>query len=175
MDTGHRTPPPDGQQSPGPAPPPAAVGCAFLIALAFIIAGLLPFLALLDVFPRDEYFGGRPAFPIVAASLGFTAIGVYLMVNVFRAAVGLPRTSGRVFALVVAFSLAVPLHWWLFFGKAVEGSVSGVTLPGGISVFTTANLPLDFILAKVGIAVISIVLDLVLVSEVFGLGWFRWK
>ncbi|RME42619.1 MAG: hypothetical protein D6791_17300 [Chloroflexi bacterium] len=155
-------------------PPPAAWGCAFLFALVFIIAGLLPFLALLNIFPRDEYFGGQSPFPIVASALGFIAVGIYLMGNVFRSAAGLPRFSGRILADIVAFSLALPFHWWLFFGTAAQSSATGITLPGGITIFTTTNLPIDFILAKIVVAVICIILDLVLISEVFGLGWFTW-
>ncbi len=168
--------PPDSPQPPDSgSPPPAAFGCAFLFALAFIIAGVLPFLALFNVFPREEYFGGVAPFPIVAASVGFLAVGVYLMGNVIRSAVGMPRFSGRILGDIVAFSLAVPLHWWLFFGKAAAGSVSGITLPGGITLFTTANLPFDFILAKIVVAVLVVILDLLLISELFGLGWFTWN
>ncbi len=171
-----RPSPPDAPQPPDSRPPsPAAWGCAFLFALAFIVAGLLPFLALFNVFPRDEYFGGHPPFPIVAAALGFTVVGFYLMGNVLRSAVGLPRLSGRVFADIVAFSLALPLHWWLFFGKATGSSTTGITLPGGITISVAVDLPLDFILAKVAVAVICIILDLVLISELFGLGWFSWS
>jgi len=150
----------------------AAWGCAFLFALAFLIAGVLPFLALFNVFPRDEYFGGEPPFPIVAASVAFLAVGVYLMSNVIRSAVGLSHFSRRIFADIVAFSLAIPFHWWLFFGKAIAGSATGITLPGGITLFTTANLPFDFILAKIVVAVLCLILDLFLISEIFGLGWF---
>lgn len=177
MDSDSPAPPPapDEPQPPEAAPQPVAIGCALLFALAFVIAGLLPFLALLDVFPRDEYFGGQPVFPILAASLGFIAVGVYLMVTFLRAALGLPRTLGRVFALIVAFSLAVPFHWWLFFGEAAEVSVAGITLPGGFTVFSTAYQLLNFIVAKVVVAVVCVILDLVLISEVFGLGWFTWR
>ncbi|WP_457652196.1 hypothetical protein [Rhodocaloribacter sp.] len=167
--------PPDEPQPPDSGPPfPGAWGCAFLFALTFVAFGLLPFLALAGIFPRDEFFGGQSPIPIVGGSLGFIAVGLYLMGNLFRSAVGLPRFSGRLFADIVAFSLVLPFHWWLFFGKATGGSVSGITMPGGITIFSKTNLPIDFILAKIVVAVICIILDLILVSEVFGLGWFTW-
>ncbi|RME08139.1 MAG: hypothetical protein D6803_01985, partial [Anaerolineae bacterium] len=84
-----------------------AWGCFFLFALAFIIAGLLPFLALLNVFPREESFSGQPAFPIVVGSLAFFFVGIYLMITFIRAAAGLPPITGRIFADLIVFSLAV--------------------------------------------------------------------
>lgn len=65
-------------------------------------------------------------------------------------------------------------HWWLFFGKTISGSVTGISLFGGISLFITTNLPLDFFLAKFVSAIICVVLDRILISEVLGLGWFKW-
>jgi hypothetical protein len=84
-----------------------------MFALAFIVAGLLPFLALLNISPRDEFFGGQSPVPIVASALGFLTVGIYLMGNVLRSAAGLPHFSRRIFADIVALSLALPLHWCL--------------------------------------------------------------
>jgi len=146
-----------------------------LFALAFLVTGILPWLALFNVFPRDEYFGGQSPFPIVAASVGFLAVGVYLTGNLIRSAAGLPHFPRRILGDIIALALAVPLHWWLFFGKNTQGSVTGITLPGGVTLFTTTNLPFDFILAKIAVAFLCIVLDLLLISEFFGLGWFVWS
>ena len=136
----------------------------------------MPLLALFNVLPFNEYAGPRgPFLPVVAAALGFIAVGLYLLTNLFRSAVGLPHLSNRIFAGIVAVSLAVPLHWWLFFGEATDGSATGVSLFGGITIFTTMPLPFDFLLAKIVVAVLCVVLDLVVISEVLGLGWFKWS
>lgn len=152
---------------------PVAWGCFFLFALAFILGGLLPVLALLGVFPREEYFGDQPALIIVVASLGFFFMGVYLLIVFIRALAGLPPPSGRIFADLIVFSLAVPFHYWLFFVWDAQ-AISGLTLPGGITIFTSLNLPLiRLILGKIVVALVCLILDLFLISEIFGLGWFR--
>ncbi|RME88079.1 MAG: hypothetical protein D6770_07805, partial [Anaerolineae bacterium] len=143
-------PPPEGPQPPdSESPSPVAWGCLFLLALALISGGLLPFLALLNVFPREAYFDGQPVFIIVVASLGFFFMGVYLLITFIRAAAGLPPIPGRIFADLIVFSLAVPFHWWLFFVWDAQ-AVGGITLPGGITIFTSLNLPLiRLILGKI--------------------------
>lgn len=168
-------PPTERPSSPeGDATSPVARGCFFLLALAFILGGLLPALALLGVFPREEYFGGQPAFPIVVGSLALFFVGIYLFVAFIRAAAGLPPPSGRTFANLVVLAVAVPLHWWLFFVWDTQ-AVGGLPLPGGIIVFTRLNLPpFQLVLGKVGVGLLCLILDLILISEIFGLGWFRW-
>ncbi len=152
-------------------PPLAAFGCAFLFALAFLVAGTWPLLALFGVFPREAYFGDQsPLIPVVAG-LGFLAVGIYLMSNLIRAAMRRPPLSGRLVGVIVALTLAIPLHWWLFFGTSVGASRSRLR----VLLFEMTNSTFDFILAKITVALLSLVLDLVLVSELFGLGWFSWR
>ncbi len=162
-------------QSPHSRPPLVAWGCAVLFALAFISAGVLPLLSLFHVFPRAGDMGDHPPlFPVVASALGFIAVGLYMMGNIVRSAIGLPRFSTRILADIIVVALALPFNWWLFFGKATGDSTTSITLPLGITLFTTAPLPFDFILAKLALGLICIILDLILVSEVLGLGWFTW-
>ena len=164
----------------GPAPRPPqnpvtrglALGCALVFALAFVVAGLLPLAALVGLLPREAYFGEQsPVWP-VSAGLGFLAVGVYLFGNLIRSLARKPRFSPRLFAVLVALTLAVPLHGWLFFGRAVETSSTGLTLPGGPTIFIPLNLPLDIWLAKAATALLALVLDVFLLSEILGLGWF---
>ena len=167
----------------GPAPQPPqnpvtrglALGCALVFALAFVVAGLLPLAALVGLvglLPREAYFGEQsPVWP-VSAGLGFLAVGVYLLSNLIRSLARKPRLSPRLFAVLVALTLAVPLHGWLFFGRTVEASSTGLTLPGGLTIFIPLNLPLDIWLAKAATALLALVLDVFLLSEILGLGWF---
>jgi hypothetical protein len=150
---------------------PLAFGCGCLFSLAFILAGLLPIAALMNILPRAEYFGNQPLFPVVSAGLAFLAVGMSMLINIFLTATGGQRLSGRVIADLIAFFLAIPFHWWLFFGKPDKDAVTGLGL-GVITLFTTSNLPLNFILAKIATAVICLIIDLYLISEIFGLGWF---
>ncbi|RME89408.1 MAG: hypothetical protein D6770_04490, partial [Anaerolineae bacterium] len=54
-------------------------------------------------------------------------------------------------------------------------AVGGITLPGGITIFTSLNLPLiRLILGKIIVAIVCVIIDLILISEIFGLGWFKW-
>ena len=149
-----------------------ALGCAFMFALAFVVAGLLPLAALAGLLPREAYFGDQsPVWP-VSAGLGFLAVGIYLLSNLIRSLARKPRLSPRLFAVLVALTLAVPLHGWLFFDRTVEASSAGLTLPGGLTVFIPLNLPLDIWLAKAATALLALVLDVFLLSEILGLGWF---
>ncbi len=164
----------------GPAPQPPqnpvtrglALGCALVFALAFVVAGLLPLAALVGLLPREAYFGEQSPVWLVSAGLGFLAVGVYLLSNLIRSLARKPRLSPRLFAVLVALTLAVPLHGWLFFGRTVEASSTGLTLPGGLTVFIPLNLPLDIWLAKAATALLALVLDVFLLSEILGLGWF---
>ncbi len=175
-----------------PSPPPpdkkeddafttaAAWGCAILFVASFFVAGALPFLALLHVLPKSEQaFGGTPSFLVLSVGVAFLAAGVYMARSLLRRL--FPRSfSGwsyrgfRVLADIIVAALAVPFHWYVFFGKPTAGS-TGLILPGGIVLFANLKWPLEPILDKFIVAILAILLDMILLSEIFGLGWIRWE
>ncbi len=148
----------------------AATGCG--CGLLFLGVGILPLLVLLNIFPREEYFGGRSPLLPVLGSLPFAVVGLYFIANAVAVLLRAGPLPGRLLLNVGLFTLALPLHYWLFFGKATEGSTTGVRLPGGLFVSFFATTALDTLLAKVALAVLLFAVDLYLISEVFRLGWF---
>ncbi len=105
----------------------------------------------------------------------FVVAGLYLIGNASASFLQKGKLSTRLlFDLVVGF-LALPLHSWLFFGKPDGVSITSIVLPGGtgISLFDTNHL--SFLIAKAVVALLLVALDLYLISEIFGLGWFTVK
>ncbi|GAB4532090.1 MAG: hypothetical protein Fur0018_20510 [Anaerolineales bacterium] len=166
--------PPENPQPPDSGPPsPTAFGCVFLFPLAFIAGGLWMLWAIFGGMPR-ETFEGVPGFIIVVGGLAFLTVGVYLLIVFIRAAAGLPSISGRVFADIILFLIAIPFNYWLFFGKAAGGAAAGTTAPGGIAIFLPLPPIVSLIVKKTVVGLVCLVVDLLLVSEIFGLGWFAW-
>jgi hypothetical protein len=144
-------------------------GCGLL----FLWVGLLPLLALLNILPHDGFSGGQSSLMPVLGSLPFAAVGLYFLANaVVLLASGRHLPSRLLFTLGMFF-LAIPFHYWLFFGKAGEGSTTGISLPGGFLISFFDNSHLSFMLGKIAMAFLLVIIDLYLVSEFLGLGWFR--
>ncbi len=144
-------------------------GCGVL----FLGAGLLPFLALLNILPRADFFGNAPPFiGVIGISLPFVAVGLYFIDNAGTLLGSRRRLSRRLLFNLVMFFLAIPFHYWLFFGKPDGGSVTGISLPGGLvfSFFDTGYV--SFVMGKIVVALLLVVMDLYLISEILGLGWF---
>jgi hypothetical protein len=143
-------------------------GCGVL----FLGTGLLPFLALLNILPRAGFFGNASPFMVVIGSLAFVAVGLYFIDNAGTLLVSGRRLSGRLLFNLAMFFLAIPFHYWLFFGKPGGGSVTSIALPGGLvfSFFDTGNV--SFVVGKIAVALLLVVMDLYLISEILGLGWF---
>ncbi len=155
---------PEQQEHPWAA---SAVNCG--CSLPFLGMGLLPLLARLRLLPSRG--GAAPGlFPLLAGA-PFPTPGLYFLVNALVLLARRRRLPGGLLFDIVAFSLAPPLHYWLFFGQAEQGR-AGLELPGGFTFSLPLNLPIDFILAKIGLAVLLILLDLYLASKLFGLGRF---
>jgi len=146
----------------------ASCGCSLL----FLWVGLLPLLALLNILPRDGFFGGQSPLMPVLGSLPFAAVGLYFLANAVTLLASGRRLSDRLLFNLGVFFLAIPFHYWLFFGKADKGSVTGISLPGGFSISILDNSNLSFMLGKIAMAVLLVIVDLYLASELLGLGWF---
>ncbi len=143
-------------------------GCGVL----FLGVGLLPLLALLNILPREGFFGNAPPFIVVIGSLPFAAVGLYFIGNAGALLVSERRLSDHLLFNLGIFFLAIPFHYWLFFGKPDGESVTSLSLPGGLvlSFFDTGQV--SFIVAKIAIAFLLVAVDLYLISETLRLGWF---
>ncbi len=180
-----RVSPPAGRPNP-PEPEEApestalAWGCVVMFALGFLVAGSAPLLAFFGVLPgSDQFFGTAPRLVVLSVSVAFLGAGLYMMHGLLSRAARpvagrLPHVR-RILILFILAALAVPLHWWLFFGRATAGSATALVLPGGFVLFPRIRVPLEFLLAKFVVGLLALLLDLVLVSELFGLGWFWWS
>ena len=143
-------------------------GCGAL----FLSTGTLPLLAWLNVLPRGNFFGDTSPFVVVVASLPFAVVGLYFIGNAGMLLFNRNRLSERLLFNLGMFFLAIPFHYWLFFEGSDGGSVTGIALPGGFNFFFFDSSKLSIILAKIVVALLVIVIDLYLVSELLGLGWF---
>ncbi len=145
-------------------------GCGVL----FLGAGLLPFLALLNILPRAGFFGNASPSMVVIGSLASAAVGLvglYFIDNAGTLLGSRRRLSDRLLFNLAMFFLAISFHYLLFFGKPGGGSVTSISLPGGLvlSFFDTGNV--SFVV-KIAVALLLVVMDLYLISEILGLGWF---
>ena len=143
-------------------------GCGML----FLSTGVLPLLAWLNILPRGDFFGDAPPFLVIVASLPFAVVGLYFISNAGMLLFNRRRLSERVLLNLGMFFLAIPFHYWLFFGSSDKGSVTGISLPGGLDLFFFDNGKLSFVVGKIAVALLVIAMDLYLVSELLGLGWF---
>ncbi len=157
-------PTPEQQEHPWLA---SAVNCG--CALPFLWVGLL--LALPGLLPNSHASGKTPPPMVFLTGIPFAAAGLYFLVNGLILLAHRRRLPASLLFDIIAFSLAPPFHYWLFFGRADQGS-AGLELPGGFTLSLPLSLPLNFILAKIGLAVLLVLLDLYLGSKLFGLGRF---
>ena len=154
---------------PAARPVQAAVfncGCAvlFLWVGLLSVAALLPGVVSAQVADRGE--------AMMRAFLGvpFFFVWVFFLANAVSWLVARRRLPGRVLFDGLAVGLAVAFHYWLFFGRATGDGSAGLPLPGGLFVEVPWHLPLDdFVLAKVGLAVLLVFLDGYLLSELWAL------
>ena len=165
----HRDPAPPSQT--GPAAAAVNCGCGLL----FLIPGLMPLLALLNLLPRDQYFGGQSPLLPVLGGLPFIAVGLYFLVNAVTLLISKRRLPQRLLFNLGVFFLAIPFHYWLFFGKRGGESVTSINLPGGAIVSFLDRGTLSFILAKIAMAILLVVIDLFLISEFLGRNWFAYR
>ena len=148
----------------------SAVNCG--CGMLFLSTGILPILAWLNILPRGNFFGDAPPFLVIVASLPFAVVGLYFISNAGMLLFNRRRLSERLLFNLGMFFLAIPFHYWLFFEGSDKGSVTSITLPGGLNLFFFDNGKLSLILAKIAVALLVIVMDLYLVSELLEQGWF---
>ncbi len=159
--------PPAGQQ---PSP-----GCTVLgragCGLVFILLGGMPILAALNLLPGEDFFGESPPWIAVTASFAFVLLGVYFLALAASQPARRATPFPRWLADLLLFIIAIPFHYWLFFGKSVEGGGLSIGLPG-----VSIELPrwVSLLEAKLVVGVIVLMIDLLLISEIAGLGWFVW-
>ena len=140
--------------------------------MLFLGTGLLPFLAWLNILPRAGFFGHAPPFMVVLGSLALATVGLYFVGNAGTLLVSGRRLSNRLLLNLGILFLALPLHYWLFLGKPEGASVTSIALPGGFVLSFSDTSKISFLLGKVATALLLVAIDLYLVSEALGLGWF---
>ena len=149
------------------AVPLAGCGCSALLLLA---GGLLMLVAL-DVLPnREQFYGDVPFWIGLVVGGAFFLTGVLLLFRMlFPAGRASPSLARWVFNAVLLL-LILPFHFWLFSGRGVVGSELSVILPIG-TFFASSGESLW--VTKVMVGVLVLLVDLYLLSEVVGLGWFE--
>ena len=143
-------------------------GCGML----FLVTGLLPVLALLNILPRAGFFGRSSPWLVVVGGLPFAAVGLYFIGNAGSLLIRGRRLSDRLLLNLGMFFLAIPFHYWLFFGQPGGELITSISLPGGLVVSFFERGKIAFITAKIAVALLLAGMDLYLVSEALRLGGF---
>jgi len=148
----------------------ALVGCG--CGSAFLIGGLLPLLAATGLLPNSEgFFGETPPWIVVVAGIPFILVGFYFLSLALGALGSHPSTEvPRWLADTILFFLIIPFHVWLLSGRSVVRSKQSIGLPLGWRLVLRGGEPL--LLAKIVVGILVFIVDLYLLSEVLGLGWF---
>ncbi len=157
-------------------PPPEnevlAAGVSCGCGMLFLVTGLLPVLALLNILPRAGFFGRASPLLVVMGGLPFAAVGLYFIGNAGSLLIRGRRLSDRLLLNLGMFFLAIPFHYWLFFGRSGGESITSISLPGGLVISFFERGKIAFITAKIAVALLLAGMDLYLISEALGLGWF---
>lgn len=141
-------------------------------AVLLLWVGLLPVAAFLaggtfgQVTDRGE--------AVMRAFLGvpFALVGVFFLANAVFLLIARRRLPARLLFDGLALGLAVAFHYRLFFGRATGEGSAGLPLPGGLFVEVPWPLPPNSVLTKVGLAVLLVILDGDLLSELWALIWY---